>query len=86
MLTHHIFQSLVEDARKEDRMDYRDRHIWLRDMLYRSGLTRAQIESLGRLSKEYATREMCITAGDQGRLAFVRWLVLTGRMSEQIAY
>ena len=66
-------------------MDYRDRHMLLRDMLYRSGLTRAQIESLGRLSKEYTAREICITSADQRRLAFVRWMVATGRMSEKIA-
>jgi hypothetical protein len=67
-------------------MDYRDRHMLLRDILYRSGLTRVQIENLGRLSKEYTAREIYITANDQRRLAFVRWLVQTGRMSEQIAY
>ena len=66
-------------------MDYRDRHMLLRDMLYRSGLTRAQIESLGRLSKEFVAREICITTGDQRRLEFVRWMVATGRMSEKIA-
>jgi hypothetical protein len=66
-------------------MDYRERQKLLCDLMYKHGFTQGQVEDLGRLRRAYPAKEMYVTSADQRRLEFVRWLVVTGRMSEQIA-
>lgn len=46
------------------------------------GLTPGQIESLCRLRKVYAEREMIIA--ERRRLEFARWLVSTGRLTDEL--
>ena len=65
-------------------MNYRERYEILRDMLFKDGFTRAAVEQLNGLRRDYPVKEMYITPAEQRRLVFIRWLVLTGRMSEQI--
>ncbi len=65
-------------------MDYRERAELLRDMLRKEGFTRAAIEHLKKLRRDYPVEEMYITSAEQQHLVFIRWLVLTGRMSEWI--
>jgi hypothetical protein len=66
-------------------MDYRERQKLLGDMMHQHGFTQGQVEHLGRLSRAYPLKEIYITSAEQRRLEFIRWLVVTGRMSEQIA-
>ncbi|HZT99698.1 MAG TPA: hypothetical protein VFA10_08575 [Ktedonobacteraceae bacterium] len=65
-------------------MDYRERAELLHDLLRKEGFTRAAIEHLKKLRRDYPVEEMYITSAEQQRLVFIRWLVLTGRMSEWI--
>jgi len=46
------------------------------------GLTLEQIESLGRLRSAYAERELIIS--ERRRLEFARWLVSTGRLTDEL--
>ncbi len=55
------------------------------DVLRRAGFTVSQIDRLSQLRRAYATSESDLTPLDYARLRFVRWLVTTGRLSDQIA-
>ena len=46
------------------------------------GLTTGQIESLERLRQVYAERELIAT--ERRRLEFARWLVTTGRLTDEL--
>ncbi len=50
--------------------------------LRKHGLTPGQIESLRRLRKAYAERELI--AVERRRLEFARWLVSTGRLTDEL--
>ncbi len=50
--------------------------------LKRLGLTPAQIESLCRLRSVYAEKELI--APERRRLEFARWLVSTGRLTDEL--
>jgi hypothetical protein len=55
------------------------------DVLRRAGFTVTQIDRLSQLRRSYATSESNLTSLDYARLRFVRWLVTTGRLTNQIA-
>jgi hypothetical protein len=55
------------------------------EMLYKIGFTASEIEQLERLQKDYAEKEQYQPSADQRRLEFVRWLVTTGRLTDQVA-
>lgn len=50
--------------------------------LRKHGLTSEQIESLCLLRKAYAEKELIIT--ERRRLEFARWLVSTGRLTDEL--
>ena len=49
------------------------------------GFTEAEIENLERLRRAYREKSSWLTCAEERRLAFVRWLVTTGRLTEQVA-
>ncbi len=56
------------------------------DMLRTSGFNEAEIESLSKLRDAYfSARELQQTHADYRRFEFVRWLVATGRLTDQLA-
>ncbi len=55
------------------------------EMLRRAGFTASEIDRLCRFRRDYAESEMDQTPADLRRLEFVRWLVTTGRLTDQIA-
>jgi hypothetical protein len=57
------------------------------ELLRTAGFTEGEIEYLERLRRAYrAYRETSswLTPAEERRLAFVRWLVTTGRLTEQV--
>jgi len=52
------------------------------EKLRKLGLTPAQIESLCQLRNVYAERELI--AVERRRLEFARWLVFTGRLTDEL--
>ena len=54
------------------------------ELLRRAGCTAAEIKRICRLRREYAENEMDQAPADFHRLEFVRWLVMTGRLTEQL--
>jgi hypothetical protein len=55
------------------------------DMLYKVGFTASEIERLNALRRDYAEKKSSHVPPDQRRLEFIRWLVTTGKLTEQIA-
>jgi hypothetical protein len=55
------------------------------ELLRTAGFTVAEIEYLGRLRRAYREKSSRLTPAEERRLAFVRWLVTTGRLTEQVA-
>ncbi len=55
------------------------------ELLRTAGFTEAEIEYLGRLRRAYREIRSWLTPAEERRLAFVRWLVTTGRLTEQVA-
>jgi hypothetical protein len=56
-----------------------------RELLRTAGFTEAEIEYLGRLRRAYRETSSWLTHAEERRLSFVRWLVTTGRLTEQVA-
>jgi len=56
------------------------------ELLRTAGFTEAEIEYLGRLRRAYSEKSSWLTPAEERRLAFVRWLVTTGRLTEQVAW
>ena len=54
------------------------------EMLRRAGFTASAINRLCRLRREYAVNERDQAPADLHRLEFVRWLVMTGRLTDQV--
>jgi hypothetical protein len=52
------------------------------DLLRTAGFTEAEIEHLERLRRAYRENRSWLTSAEERRLAFVRWLVTTGRLTE----
>jgi len=55
------------------------------NLLRRKGFTEREITRLYQLRRTYAQDEMDQAALDTRHLEFVRWLVTTGRLSDQIS-
>ncbi len=55
------------------------------EMLRRGGFTEEEVRRLSQLRRDYAKLEECRTSAEYNRLTFVRWLVATGKLSEQCA-
>ncbi len=67
---------------EEDFMEHKEAN----EMLSNIGFTASEIERLQRLRSEYAEKKMShMSPEDHRRLEFVRWLVTTGKLTDQIA-
>ena len=55
------------------------------ELLRTAGFTEAEIGYLERLRQAYKENSSWLTPAEEHRLAFVRWLVTTGRLTEQVA-
>jgi hypothetical protein len=56
-----------------------------REILRKGGFAESEVSQLSRLRVDYTERERKQALADHRRLEFVRWLVSTGRLSDQIA-
>jgi hypothetical protein len=66
---------------KEYSMDHQETY----DMLYEAGFTASEIDRLEKLRRAYAENKQNHMSESYRRLEFVRWLVTTGKLTEQIA-
>jgi hypothetical protein len=55
------------------------------EALRRAGFTAHEIERLCRLRRAYMEKDLDQSSVDLSRLKFIRWLVVHGRLSDQIA-
>ncbi len=55
------------------------------DMLYQAGFTTSEIECLEKLRRAYDENKQDHMSETYRRLEFVRWLVTTGKLTEQMA-
>ena len=65
----------------ENTMDHQETY----DLLYQAGFTASEIDRLEKLRQEYAENKHDHMSETYRRLEFVRWLVTTGKLTEQIA-
>lgn len=56
-----------------------------REMLCNVEFTDSQIEQLSRLRRDYIEKELVRTRAELRRFEFVRWLVSTGKLTEEAA-
>lgn len=56
-----------------------------RELLRKNGFAESEMKLLSQLRRDYTERERSQAAEAHRRLEFVRWLVSTGKLSEQIA-
>lgn len=56
-----------------------------RDMLRKNGFAEAEVILLSKLRLDYTEKMRRQKVVDNRRLEFIRWLVSTGKLSEQIA-
>lgn len=56
-----------------------------REFLRKSGFAEAEMNRLSRLRREHKERKKLQAIAERRRLEFVRWLVTTGKLTEQIA-
>jgi hypothetical protein len=75
-----IVRAHTEKEALMNQMDYKE----ALNMLRRAGFTTPEIDRLRRLRRECAAQEMHWTLADLHRLEFVRWLVMTGRLTDHI--
>src|SRR5260370_22456011 len=54
------------------------------ELLRTAGFTEAEIEHLERLRRSYSENSSGLTPAKERRLAFVRWLMTSGRLTEQV--
>ncbi|HLH61036.1 MAG TPA: hypothetical protein VKV20_05075 [Ktedonobacteraceae bacterium] len=64
-----------------DRMDRKED----REILRKGGFGEVEMKRLSQLRRDYNERERLQLLADQRRLEFIRWLVSTGKLSEQLA-
>ncbi len=55
------------------------------EVLRQVGFTEEEIERLNQLRRDYTELELQQSSVEYRRLAFIRWLVTTGKLSEQLA-
>ena len=65
-------------------MDHTD-HKEVDEVLHDAGFTTLEIARLHQLRRAYDENKSSHISPDQRRLEFVRWLVTTGRLSDQVA-
>jgi hypothetical protein len=56
-----------------------------RDILRKGGFAENEVTSLSQLRRDYSERERRLAQADHRRLEFIRWLVNTGKITDQIA-
>lgn len=56
-----------------------------REILRKGGFAETEVLQLSKLRIDYNEREKRQAVADRRRLEFARWLVVTGKLSEQIA-
>lgn len=56
-----------------------------REILRKGGFAEGEMQRLSKLRQDRAEQEKLQALLDRRRLEFVRWLVTTGKLSEQIA-
>ncbi|MGB8347380.1 MAG: hypothetical protein WCD86_21010 [Ktedonobacteraceae bacterium] len=56
-----------------------------RDMLRRVGFAEAEVMRLSKLRREYTEKEKVQATAHRRRLEFARWLVTTGKITDQLA-
>jgi hypothetical protein len=64
-----------------DYMDYKED----RKILRKAGFTEAEVMSLSKLRRNRAEEGKYLEFADYRHLQFVRWLVATGKLTEQVA-
>jgi hypothetical protein len=64
-----------------ERMDYKE---WL-EALRRAGFTTLEINRLYQFRRTYVENEMDQAPVDLSRLQFIRWLVVNGKLTDQIS-
>ena len=56
-----------------------------REMLRKVGFAEVEMNRLSRLRRDYNERERLQAIADHRRLEFIRWLVIVGKLTDQIA-
>ena len=56
-----------------------------REMLRKSGFAESEVNRLSKLRHDHHERERLRILAENRRLRFVRWLVFTGKLTDQIA-
>jgi hypothetical protein len=56
-----------------------------RDLLRKVGFAEVEMNRLIRLRREHHEKERLLALAEHRRLEFVRWLVMIGKLTEQIA-
>ncbi len=56
-----------------------------REMLRKVGFAEVEMNRLARLRRDYNERERLQAIAEHRRLEFVRWLVIIGKLTDQIA-
>ena len=56
-----------------------------REMLRKVGFAEVEMNRLARLRRDYNERERLQAIAENRRLEFVRWLVIIGKLTDQIA-
>jgi hypothetical protein len=82
--------SPISTHRKEEKMNYQwnQNHLNYKEdfeALRRGGFTEHEIEQLTQLRRDRTELELSRTSEEYHRLAFVRWLVATGKLSDHFA-
>jgi hypothetical protein len=67
--------------KREDNMESNE----AREMLCNVEFTDSEIEQLSRLRRDYIEKERLRTRAEFRRLEFVRWLISTGKLTEEAA-
>ncbi len=70
----------ITDTTREDFMGYKEN----RDILRKAGLSEDEMKRLDTLRRVYAVEGKFREWADYRRLQFVRWLVTTGRLTDQL--
>jgi len=68
-------------VKKENLMDRKED----REMLRKVGFAEVEMNRLARLRRDYNERERLEAIAEHRRLEFVRWLVIIGKLTDQIA-
>lgn len=56
-----------------------------REILRKGGFAEVEMKRLSQLRRDYNERERLQSLAEHRRMEFIRWLVSTGKLSEQLA-